>query len=198
MAGKEGESPKLLTFQNTTSGREQVGNHKESAAGTQLAPLMGQEVFDKLSFTPEGQDPAFWPIRVLNELEYHILVKDDPTLGPVTRAIGEKYAPYKETIQRVRTAYSILAYPYCRNEALKEQIGAGLELERQGLGQDQVELNDQELKILSQLAAARKMPFHPERRVYPYSEVPISPGIDPFGRRHLTTEEIRKMIPQED
>lgn len=199
MAGnKERESPRELTIQNKNHGQEQAGNHQGNEAGTQLVPFMEQDAFKKLSFTPNGEDPAFWPIRVLNEVSYYISVKDQFSNGTFTRAMGEKYAPLEETIQQVKTAYSILAYPHCQYEGWQYEIGRELEIDRQLRGRDQVELTDNELQILGQLTTTRKIPFNPEKRIYYFSEVPIAPNIDPFGRRHMTTEEIRKMIPQED
>jgi hypothetical protein len=45
---------------------------------------------------------------------------------------------------------------------------------------DQVELTDQELAILNRLAAAKNVPFDPEKRVYQYDEVfHPSPDIEP-------------------
>jgi len=38
-------------------------------------------------------------------------------------------------------------------------------------GRDKVELNDEELEVLSKLTRVRRLPFDPEKRVYKYSEV---------------------------
>jgi hypothetical protein len=52
--------------------------------------------------------------------------------------------------------------------------------DRQSFERDQVELTDSELAILSRLAAARNIPFNPEKRVYHYDEVfHPSPDIEP-------------------
>jgi hypothetical protein len=159
---------------------------------------MEQDVLERLRFTPKGEDPAFWPIRVLNELEYYLTIKDDSLAGSAARAIGEKYAPYEESIRRVKTAYSILCYPHCKYDGWKQQIGAQLESRRQLFGEDQVELNDQELNALGQITSARNIPFNDKKRVYSHSEVPIAPYINPFGKRHMTTEEIRKELNQNE
>jgi len=34
---------------------------------------LDEKVFGRLNYTPAGEDPAFWPVRVLNELNYHIV-----------------------------------------------------------------------------------------------------------------------------
>jgi hypothetical protein len=59
-------------------------------------------------------------------------------------------------------------------------IEGQLARDQQAFERDQVELNDQELAILSRLAAAKNLPFDPEKRVYHYDEVfHPSPDIEP-------------------
>ena len=198
MAGKEGgRSPGKFIIQPVQG---EPGSRRENPAGTQLAPLMDPEILKKLSHTPEGEDPLFYPLYVLNEMLYHIATRTDPaTAGSITRAIGEKYAPYQASIRRVRTAYTILAYPHLTYyKPWQTHIEGELETDRQLAGRDQVELTDDERLALSRLATAKQLPFDSDKKVYSYSEVPISPGIDPCGRRHLTTEAIRNLIPRED
>lgn len=103
----------------------------------------------------------------------------------------------QETIQKVKTAYEILAYPHCKNWNRRSYIESDLEGDRQVHGRDQVELNDAELGMLSKLTAPRGLPFNPQKRIYNYSEVPLLPDVDPYGRRHMTTDEIRKWLTEE-
>ena len=110
MTGIEGERrPGKLIIQ---TGRGAEATSREDGAGTLLAPLMREDVFRDLRYTPTGSDPVFYPLHVLNEVNYHIATRNDPASGPDARAIGEKYAPFQESLRKVRTAYAILAYPH--------------------------------------------------------------------------------------
>jgi hypothetical protein len=166
---EEGGSPRgaLSPRRNT----HQEGEHTEGNLPTPFT-----DIFGKLSETPAGEDPAFWPIHVLNEINYYILNREHASNKPglwgvPPREIGEKYAPIQENIRRVKTAYEILAYPHCKDWGRRDNIEAELERDRQSFERDQVELSDAELTVLSKLTAARKIPFNPEKRVYTYSEV---------------------------
>jgi len=84
-------------------------------------PTPFRDAFGKLSETPPREDPAFWPVRVLNELNYYIVERDhvSDTLtvrGVNARELGERFAPYQQHIRNVKTAYEILAYPHCKYE----------------------------------------------------------------------------------
>ncbi len=149
-------------------------------------PASFRDVFGRLSETPPTEDPAFWPVRVLNELNYMIVNREDATPGALNvwgvpaREMGERFAPFKEHIRKVRTAYEILAYPHCKSQGSREVIEAQLAQDQMSNERDQVELNDAELAILSKLTAARNFPFNPEKRVYQYDEVfHPSPDIEP-------------------
>jgi hypothetical protein len=150
------------------------------------APAPFRDVFSRLSETPGGVDPAFWPAQVLNELNYMILHRDEAPPGALgvwnvpEREVGERFAPYQEHIRKVKTAYEILAFPHCKSSGSRELIDGELARDQQSFDRDQVELNDAELAILSRLAAARNIPFNPEKRVYHYDEVfHPSPDIEP-------------------
>src|SRR5687768_4798321 len=130
-------------------------------------PVPFRDVFGKLSETPPREDPAFWLVRVLNELNYMIVNRDDaapntPNLwGVSAREIGERFAPMQQHIRNVKTAYEILAYPHCRSAGSREVIEGELAQDQWANERDQVELSDPELAILSHLAAAKKLPFNP-------------------------------------
>jgi hypothetical protein len=132
----------------------------------------------KKGFTPAGEDPAFWPIPLLNEINYYIVNKEyltnssGPGIWGVPPAeIAERYAPMKETIQRVKTAYEIIAYPHCKDRGRQDNIKSELERDQQSFDRHSVELNEEELGMLRKLAAARGLPCDSEKRVYEYSEV---------------------------
>jgi hypothetical protein len=178
MNGSEGERPQgKLTPQSNTN--------PEAARTEGSVPVAFRDVFGKLSETPLGEDPAFWPVRVLNELNYMILERDHATdrpnvWGVNAREVGERFAPFKEHIRKVKTAYEILAFPHCKDWGSRVVIEGELARDQQSFERDQVELNDAELAILSRLAAAKNIPFNPEKRVYHYDEVfHPSPDIPP-------------------
>ena len=132
-----------------------------------FAKELDEKVFGRLSDTPAGEDPAFWPVRVLNELNYRIVDTGPENSG----AIVEKFAPLKETVQNVTTAYEILAYPHCKYIGSREIIEEQLRMKQDREERDSVELNDAEFSVLRKLAAARKIPLNPDKRRYIFSEV---------------------------
>jgi len=100
--------------------------------------------------------------------------------GVNPRELGERFAPYQEHIRKVKTAYEILAFPHCKSAGSRELIEGELARDQRAFERDQVELNDAELAILSGLAAAKNLPFNPEKRIYQYDEVfHPSPDIEP-------------------
>ena len=160
-------------------------NH-ESAPTTDNLPAPFKDAFGKLSEISPTEDPAFWPVKVLNELHAMIVERDDfapnarNVWGVSIREVGERFAPFKEHIRNVKTAYEILAYPHCKYAGSREVIEGELAQDQHSNERSQVELNDTELTILSGLAAAKNLPFNPEKRVYQYDEVfHPSPDIEP-------------------
>jgi hypothetical protein len=140
------------------------------------ARWIDQNLFGRLRDTPAGEDPAFWPIHVLNELNSYIDHREQLSNLPgdwdaTPRETAETFAPIQENIRRVKTAYEILAYPHCKLEDRREEIEAELGKDHELTGRDQVELDDTELKILGKLSAVRNIPFSPDKRVYTYEEV---------------------------
>ena len=160
-------------------------NH-ESAPTTDNLPAPFKDAFGKLSEISPTEDPAFWPVKVLNELHAMIVERDDVApnarnvWGVPIREVGERFAPFQEHIRQVKTAYEILAYPHCKYEGSRELIEGELARDQRSFERSQVELNDAELTILSRLTAAKNLPFNPEKRVYQYDEVfHPSPDIEP-------------------
>ena len=73
-----------------------------------------------------------------------------------------------------------VGFEHCKYAGSRELIEGELARDQQSFERDQVELNDAELAILSRLAAAKNLPFDPEKRVYQYDEVfHPSPDIEP-------------------
>jgi hypothetical protein len=150
--------------------------HHETNPTEANLPAPFRDAFGRLSETPPREDPAFWPVKVLNELNYIILERDHASgmlnaWGVNPRELGERFAPYQEHIRKVKTAYEILAFPHCKYEGSREVIEDELARDQRSFERDQVELNDAELAILSKLTAARNLPFNPEKRVYQYDDV---------------------------
>ena len=148
-----------------------------------------RDVFGKLGETPSTEDPAYWPVKVLNGLYSMIIHRDvaSPDVRNVwdvpAKEVGERFAPYEEHIRNVKTAYEILAFPHCKYQGSRELIDDELNRDQRSFERDQVELNDAELAILSRLAAAKNIPFNPEKRVYQYDDVfhptqDIEPALD--------------------
>jgi len=146
MAGPEGERPQgELTLQRNTN--------PEAEPTDRNVPAPFHDALGKLSETPPREDPAFWPVRVLNELTYMIVERDHATdrpnvWGVNARELGERFAPYQEHIRKVKTAYEILAFPHCKYRGWRELIDDELYRDQQSFERDQVELNDAELAIL--------------------------------------------------
>jgi hypothetical protein len=177
--GQEGPRPqdKLTPQRITQPEAERTGAN---------VPASFADAFGKLSETPGGVDPAFWPVQVLNELNYMIVNRDEATPGALNvwgvpaREVGERFAPFQEHIRKVKTAYEILAFPHCKYQGSRDLIDDELYRDQHSFERDQVELSAPELAILSRLAAAKNIPFNPEKRVYQYEEVfHPSPDIEP-------------------
>ena len=160
-AGKGKSRQQITISKDTGPTGNGAGNARE--AGHKLPTQ--QELFERLRQVPSGEEPAFWPVRVMSELEYI-------TSGEVPdHPLEKQWAPMRESLKKVKRAYEVIAYPHVKYEGWRECIQAELGREREWQGRDQVELNDAELRIVGKLAATAKIPFDPQRRVYSYGEV---------------------------
>jgi hypothetical protein len=150
------------TSRPLTTSEESTRTEAESAGN----PIARLGVYEKLSRIPKGEEPAFWPVRVLNELEYTANPYEFPD-RPRTR----QWAPFYESVQRVKRAYEVLAYPHVRYEAWRELIEDDLQFDQKYNKRDTIELTDQEAVILHKLARAGRVPIDPLQRTYDYHEV---------------------------
>lgn len=221
--GKEREQPpRKRTEQKRTTQTEQKGSR--SVARTETPTPEQQAVYNdfwselitRSRMVPESEDPAYWPAHMLVEFRDFIQNRDHIP-NQRKRAYMEQLAPIEEMIRRVEIAYKIIAYPHIQRRGLQEYIGVFLETDRQTYGRDQIELTDRELTIVQQLCetpryaitrdpATRykavvpvlqpKIPFDPNQRIYQYGGIPVPDFTNPLGRRHLTTEQIRRIITQ--
>ncbi len=172
---------------------------------------------EKASVIPVGEDPAFWPALMLAEFR-DVIAEREHIRDAQKREYIERLAAMKDTLREVETAYKIIAYPHCTERTSRKIIGTSLETDRQAYGRDQVTLTDAELDILRRICETPryaltvdesgrqkepvavplpKLPFNPQQRVYSYASVPVPPFVDPYQRRHLSTEEIRTILANE-
>lgn len=218
---KEGEKPrrnrkeqKRITQTEQDGSRSVVGTGTPSAEQEAFYNEFWSELIKRSGMVPESEDPAFWPAQML--LEFRDFIQNrDQIPNQRKRAYMEQLAPIEETIRRVEIAYKIIAYPHVQRRGLQQYIGMFLETDRQTYGRDQIELTDSELAIVQQLCetpryamtrdpATRykevvpvlqpKIPFNPHQRIYHYRGIPAPDFVNPYGRRHMTTEEIQREI----
>lgn len=161
-------------------------------------PAFWENVIETSSNVPQGEDSAWWPIRVLFELDDTVTHRQRSILSPRKAELAAKLAPIHDSIRKIKTAYSIVAYPHTNlmRRAVSEQVAHDQKiLQIEGTPRTQFELNDTELGILRRLcetprytdskrddhsrhyASPIKMihpliPFDPQRRMFRYSEVP--------------------------
>src|SRR4051812_28574136 len=114
MPADQGEGPRPgreLTFQQTPKPIEQRGFTPEPGANT----LTKQGIYEKLTRIPKGEDPAFWPVRVMSELLY----VTDPNELP-DHTLPKQWAPFRDSFSKVRMAYQVLAYKHTRSDLSRE------------------------------------------------------------------------------
>jgi hypothetical protein len=146
----------------------------------------------------QGEEPAWWPIRVLFELDDLVTYREMSILSPRKAELAAKLAPIHDSIRKIKTAYSIIAYPHSQSYqlAISRQVAHDQRiLQIEGTPRTQFELNDSELIILRKLSETPRythaerddngrsyessvktihppLPFDPQRRIFRYSDVP--------------------------
>jgi hypothetical protein len=116
--------------------------------------------------------------------------------GEVQKSLAENWPSWKKSIKKIQMAYEITVYPllelaearYARDPKRDptEHGPSSYEMAINGLMRDAqehpdkdtqeyphrapIELNDEEMKILSKITQARELPFNPKKRVYSYLE----------------------------
>ena len=157
---------------------------------------MKQEVIDKLNPASSAEAKASQSIEIMSNLQYLIAMRQYKT--GQDKAVGEKLAPYKNSIQRLGMAYDIIAYP------LLEETGDGLAI-REAVRDAQespnkntqeyphrtpFKLNEEEVEILGQLARTTGLPFDPKKQVYSYTE--LSARRDAYNQAAMNSYMARK------
>jgi hypothetical protein len=142
----------------------------------------------------KDEESTWHPINVMREMQNEINMRQ---YGPVTNELIEQWSSWNESIRKIDTAYRILAYPYLVIQGIGlDIIHDDLESDRQLYGRDQVTLSDPELLILGRLITTHNnlIHFDSQRHTYKYSDVPIPTYINPYGKRHMTTEQIHSSL----
>ena len=156
-ASGEGKPRQEITISRDAGPTGQsAGNARE--AGHRLPTQ--QELFERMRRVPKGEEPAYWPVCVMTELDYLTAPEEWPD-SPLT----EKWAPVRESFLRVKKAYEVLAYPHIQYEVSRENIEVELEMDRQIHGRDQLNLDGAEVRILGKLAATAEIPFDPQKKI---------------------------------
>jgi hypothetical protein len=132
------------------------------------------------------KDPTCFPLEVMNKLQYDLTITLASSSPGSSRA--KKLASWKESIGKIQMAYEIIVYPLLKRA--ESQLASNPERVPREYGpadyestitekirdaqehphRASVQLNDEELKILSKLTQARGLPFDPDKHVYHYTE----------------------------
>jgi hypothetical protein len=122
------------------------------------------------AYTPKGEDPTWYPLDVLHELQGDLDRKAQQAGQDTARA--EKFASWKKSVQNLQMAYEIIAFPHfdemTRGYAVMELAWDSMQ---KGPNNAPGELNDEERSMLGRLTLARGLPFDPGKQTYRYSEL---------------------------
>jgi hypothetical protein len=175
---------------------EQGGAHREGAANTPLVFFMKQEVFDKLRSTPDKTERAVLPIEIMSHMKYLIGMREYESGHE--KELGEKLAPYRQSIQKLEMAYEIIAYDLLQqtgnalstNELIRDaQMYPNKDVQEHP-NRAPIELNDEELRILGSLAKIMELPLNPEKHVYSYLE--LSAKRDDYSKEAMDSYMVRR------
>lgn len=199
------ENPRPTGIYGTLDLKQLAANHDSSTTRPlteqdSFCPAFWQNVIDTSSNVPQGEEPAWWPIRVLYELDDLITYRNISILSSRKAELAAKLAPIHDSIRKIKTAYSIIAYPHSRlmQSAISSQVAHDQRnLQIDGTPRSAFELNDTELGVLRRLCDTPRytqahrdergryyesplktihppIPFDLQRRIFRYSEVPPS------------------------
>jgi hypothetical protein len=127
--------------------------------------------------TPEGDDPAGFPIRVMGKLHYNLAM--GAYRNRHNKVLAEKLTAWKQSLKKVRMSYEIIAYPRLEGlgytlgvkDLIRDAIAHSNEDTKERPHRAPIELHDAELKVLGRLTQVRDLPFDPNKRVYQYAEL---------------------------
>jgi hypothetical protein len=149
-------------------------------------------------YTPKGEDPTWYPLEVMHELQDDLDIKIHQAGGDTDRA--EKFAAWKKSLKKIEMTYHIIASPHSDNpgyavinillvDDAKEHPNIDVqEYPHRG----PIDLNDEERSIIGRLTLARGLPFDPGKRVYNFLELSIL-----SEAQHVVMEEEARRLRQE-
>jgi len=187
MAGHERE--RELPSQRNDPSKEQGSHLKESGISKLLE---ARNLFGV--YTPVGKDQTCFPIEVIENLVYDTSIKAHR--GEVHQSLAENWPSWKKSIKKIQMAYEITAYPLLElaearfasdpkrdptehgplsyemaiNELIRDAQEHPDKDTQEYPHRAPIELNDEEMGILSKITQARGLPFNPKKRVYSYLE----------------------------
>jgi hypothetical protein len=145
--------------------------HKPSEPPRQLTAVSNRLTEKGLfsAYTPKGEDPTWYPLNVLHELQGDLDRKVQQSAQDTARA--EKFASWKKSVQKIHMAYEIIAFPRFDPRTFKQAMLDLVSIRKNPEYNAPGELKDEERSMLGRLALARGLPFDPEKRTYRYSEL---------------------------
>ena len=128
-------------------------------------------------YTPKGEDPAWYPTKIMTEAQSLAGMKDYKTGHE--KDLGARLAPHKKNLRNVEMAYEIIAYPLLKSSEYGLEVASAVRDAQANPNVDieenphraPVTLDDAELKLLGIISQARGVPFNPEKRVYKYNDL---------------------------
>ena len=149
-------------------GNKGEGRPQGDPGAERLGPsrsLIPETAFESLRKVPLGEEPAYWPVRVMVELDY-LTCGDTPD-----SRLTQEWAPFRRSMLRVKRAYEVLAYPHVKYEGHRYAMRSDLYRDYDHNDRDHITLDDAELPILKKLAVSADIPFDQQRRIYNYADI---------------------------
>jgi hypothetical protein len=201
--GESPEGPQGKPAPDQKLNPEQEAWHKANVANNLLREM---GLFGNT--TPKGDDPIWFPIKIMGEAQ--ALIHTKKIRKDYERDLGERLTPYKDMLRHVEMAYEIIAYPQIlhresnRPEATlsphpkytdlaayygvetKEKIADGKahpgEDVQENPHQGTITLNRAERDLLVMLTYPRGLPCDPEKVTYRYADLAEAETEDPRAK----------------
>lgn len=177
-----------MTETGNENGKKDPVKNENGTVNSPLVFFIKQEITDKLNPGQSVTENASQIIQTMDEIQYLIGMRQYKTGRD--KAIGEKLAPFKDSIQKLEMAYLIVAYPLLEETRYRTVISEYVRDAQEHPGKDIEEyphrapfaLNDEEHIILGQLTRKADIAIDPQKRVYDFIE--LVPWLD---ARHEAT-----------
>ena len=151
-----------------SEGHKGEGRPQRDPRAERFAPsrsLIPETAFESLRKVPLGEEPAYWPVRVMVELDY-LTCGDTPD-----SRLTQQWAPFRQSMLRVKRAYEVLAYPHVKGEGHRYAMRSDLYRDYDHNDRDRITLDDTELTVLKTFAVSADIPFDAQRRDYNYADI---------------------------